>query len=293
MTQDFKALELGTPRLDAELLISHVLGVDRVRLYMDLDRPLSAQELAAARALVVRRRQREPVAYLIGYREFYLRELKVTPAVLIPRPDTETLIERACALLPADQPRRVLDLCTGSGAIAVTLAAERPLVSVVATDLSEPALAIAAENAQKHGVAARVELRQGDLFAALAEAERFDLVVANPPYIREDELPQLAAELQHEPRLALTSGVAGLDVLTRLCAEVDRYLNPNGVSLFEVGAGQAERVMQLLAANPRLTGVTTHRDLGGIERVVEAAERNFTAKERQEESPGNANNGGV
>lgn len=271
MTQDFKAQELGTPRLDAELLISHVLGVDRVRLYMDLERPLSGPELAGVKALVVRRRQREPVAYLIGQREFYRRDFKVTPAVLIPRPDTETLIERACALLPADQPRRVLDLCTGSGAIAVTLAAERPLLSVVATDLSEAALAIAGENARKHGVESRVELLQGDLFAALADQPEFDLVVANPPYIREDELPQLAAELQHEPRMALTSGPEGLDVLTRLCAEVDRYLADNGVVLFEVGAGQAERVSQLLAANSRLTRVISHRDLGGIDRVVEAA----------------------
>jgi len=270
MTQDFKAQELGTPRLDAELLISHVLGVDRVRLYMDLERPLSAPELAAVKALVVRRRQREPVAYLIGHREFYRRELKVTPAVLIPRPDTETLIERACVLLPEDQPRRVLDLCTGSGAIAVTLAAERPLVHVVATDLSDAALAIAGENARTHAVDARVELRQGDLFGALADDAGFDLVVANPPYIRDDELPQLAAELQHEPRMALTSGTEGLDVLTRLCAEVDRFLLPGGALLFEIGARQAERVMQLLAANARLTGVTTHRDLGGIERVVEA-----------------------
>jgi release factor glutamine methyltransferase len=270
MTQDFKAQQLGTPRLDAELLIAHVLRVDRVRLYMDLDRPLSAAELAAVRALVMRRRQREPVAYLLGQREFYRREFKVTPAVLIPRPDTETLIERACALLPADASRTLLDLCTGSGAIAVTLAAERPQLSVVATDISEPALAIAAENAQQHGTAARVALRQGDLFAALRDDERFDVIVANPPYIPEAELPQLAAELRHEPQLALTSGAAGLDVLVRLCAGVDRYLAPGGSVLFEVGAGQAQTVLQLMAANPRLTGMTSHRDLGGIERVVEA-----------------------
>lgn len=271
MTQDFKSQGLGTPRLDAELLIAHVLGVDRVRLYMDLERPLSSSELAAVKALVVRRRQREPVAYLIGQREFYRREFKVTPAVLIPRPDTETLIERACALLPEAEPRRVLDLCTGSGAIAVTLAAERPSLSVVATDLSEAALEVARENARTHGVEERIELRRGDLFDALAEGEAFDLVAANPPYIAEDELPQLAAELQHEPRLALTSGPEGLDVITRLCAEVDRYLKPGGSLLFEVGAGQAPRVLQLLAANPRLTGATTHSDLGGIERVVEAS----------------------
>ncbi|HET8934336.1 MAG TPA: peptide chain release factor N(5)-glutamine methyltransferase [Polyangiales bacterium] len=270
MTQDFKAQELGTPRLDAEILISYALGIDRVRLYMDLERPLSNLELAAVKALVVRRRQREPVAYLIGRREFYRRDFKVTPAVLIPRPDTETLIERACEILPADQALTVLDLCTGSGAIAVTLAAERPQISVVATDISDAALEIARENARKHDVEARVELRRGDLFDAVEPGARYDLIVANPPYIRDDELPQLAAELHHEPRLALTSGPEGLDVLTRLCAQVDQYMTKNAVLLFEVGAGQSERVAQLLAANPGLTGVTTHRDLGGIERVVEA-----------------------
>lgn len=270
MTQDFKAQELGTPRLDAEILIAHVLGIDRVRLYMDLERPLSNVELAAVKAMVVRRRQREPVAYLIGRREFYRRDFKVTPAVLIPRPDTETLIDRACELLPAEQALTVLDLCTGSGAIAVTLAAERPQISVVATDLSESALEVASENARKHEVEARVEFRRGDLFDAVAVGARYDLVVANPPYIRDDELAQLAAELRHEPRLALTSGAQGLDVLTRLCAQVDQYLSANGVLLFEVGAGQSERVSQLLAANPGLSDVTTHRDLGGIERVVEA-----------------------
>jgi release factor glutamine methyltransferase len=270
MTQDFKSLELGTPRLDAEVLISHVLGVDRVRLYMDLDRPLSPPELAAVRELLVRRRKREPVAYLTGKREFYRRDFKVTSAVLIPRPDTETLIERACVLLPADEPRSVLDLCTGSGAIAVTLAAERPLATVLATDISAAALEVAAENARKHDVEARVELRLGDLFAAVPSGMRFDLVVANPPYIREDELPLLAAELQHEPQLALTSGVAGLDVIERLCADVHQFLLPGGAALFEIGAGQAEQVSQLLAANPQLCDVTSHRDLGGIERVVEA-----------------------
>ena len=270
MTQDFSALGLGTPRLDAEVLVAHVLGVDRVRLYMDLDRPLAPDELGAVRALVIRRRQREPVAYLIGKREFYRRDFVVGPAVLIPRPDTETLIERALALLPADRPVQVLDLCTGSGAIAVTLAAERPLAHVVATDLSPAALELAARNAGQHGVRERVELRQGDLFAALPAAARFDLIAANPPYVRETERAELAPELGHEPELALFAGSTGLDVLRRLCAEVADWLVPGGSALFEVGAGQAPEVLQLLAADARLGDLRTQRDLGGIERVVEA-----------------------
>ena len=270
MTQDFSALGLASPRLDAEVLVAHVLGVDRVRLYMDLDRPLGADELAAVRALVVRRRQREPVAYLTGKREFYRREFQVSPAVLVPRPDTETLIDRALSLLPADRPLQVLDLCTGSGAIAVTLAAERPLVQVVATDLSSEALEVAASNARKHGVSDRLELRQGDLFAALIPGVQFDLIAANPPYVLDTQRAELAPELHHEPGLALYAGTQGLDVLTRLCAQVADWLAPAGAVLLEVGAGQAPDVLQLLAAEPRLTQLRTQRDLGGIERVVEA-----------------------
>ena len=270
MTQDFSALGLGTPRLDAEVLVAHVLGVDRMRLYMDLDRPLAADELAAVRALVIRRRQREPVAYLIGKREFYRRDFQVNPAVLIPRPDTETLVERALALLPADRPVQVLDLCTGSGAIAVTLAAERPLAQVVATDVSGAALEVASANAHKHGVSERVALRQGDLFEALPADVKFDLIAANPPYVRAAERAELAPELHHEPELALYAGAYGLDVLTRLCAEAATWLASEGALLFEVGAGQAAEVLQLMAAEPRLARLGTQRDLGGIERVVEA-----------------------
>jgi release factor glutamine methyltransferase len=269
-TQDFKALGIATARLDAELLLAHVLGVDRVRLYMDMDRPLSPDELAAMRALVVRRRRREPVAYLLGQREFYRRAFLVNRAVLVPRPDTETLIERALQLLPADRSTQVLDLCTGSGAIAVTLAAERPLAHVVATDVSPEALAVAQTNAEKHEVAARVELRLGDLFQALEPGARYDLIVANPPYVESGELEQLAPELRHEPVLALIAGEDGLSVLRRLAREVAEWLTPAGALLFEVGAGQAPQVVSLLAADARLSGLQAHADLGGIERVVEA-----------------------
>jgi release factor glutamine methyltransferase len=270
MARDFAALGVSTARLDAELLIAHVLEIDRVRMYMDLDRPLAAEELSAVRALVVRRRQREPVAYIVGHREFYRREFEVSAAVLVPRPDTECLIERALALLPTEGERDVLDLCTGSGAIAVTLAAERSGAHVTATDLSGAALEVAARNAHKHAVAERVALRQGDLFAALEPGLRFDLIAANPPYVRSVELPGLAPELRHEPELALVAGADGLDVLRRLCAETAAWLKPGGVLLFEVGAGQATEVAQLLAAESGLSDVQVHRDFGGVERVVEA-----------------------
>jgi release factor glutamine methyltransferase len=269
IASDFAGLGIPSPRLDAELLIGAALGLARVKLYLDLDRPLRPDELAKVRALVVRRRKREPVAYIVGEREFYRRSFEVTPAVLIPRPDTETLIERALELLPAGSPARVLDLCTGSGAIAVTLAAERPETHVIATDLSAAALDVARRNAARHGVSERCEFLEGDLFAPLSAAGRFELIVANPPYIPEAEIEALQAEIkQYEPRLALASGSEGLTHLERLCAQTGAFLEPGGAVLFEVGQRQAEPVRALLEA-AGFVDVTAHKDLGGIERVVE------------------------
>jgi release factor glutamine methyltransferase len=270
MAHDFTALGLGTPRLDAEIMIAHVLGVDRVHLYMDLDRPLTAAELGAVRALVVRRRQREPVAYLTGQREFYRRAFEVSPAVLIPRPDTECLVERALVLLAPERSARVLDLCTGSGAIAVSLAAERRLVHVDATDISSEALAVARRNAERHGVTERLSFHEGDLFEALTETRRYDLIVANPPYVRVDELPQLAPELRHEPSFALLAGVDGYEVLDRLATDARGWLAEHGVVLFEVGEGQAAHVIDALRRQPAFRDVSSHADLGGVARVVEA-----------------------
>jgi release factor glutamine methyltransferase len=269
IAQDFSGLGISSPRLDAELLIGAALGLARVKLYLDLDRPLAPDELAKVRALVVRRRKREPVAYIVGEREFYRRSFEVTPAVLIPRPDTETLIERALELMPEDSPTRVLDLCTGSGAIAVTLAAERPQARVTATDLSAVALDVARRNAMRHGVAERSEFLEGDLFAPLTAAARFELIVANPPYIAEAEIDTLQAEIKEfEPRMALASGPDGLSHLQRLCARAAAFLPPGGAVLFELGQGQADRVREWLEA-AGFVDVAAHKDLGGIERVVE------------------------
>jgi release factor glutamine methyltransferase len=269
IASDFGGLGIASPRLDAELLIGAALGLARVKLYLDLDRPLGPAELAKVKALVVRRRKREPVAYILGEREFYRRSFEVTPAVLIPRPDTETLIERALELLPVGSSASVLDLCTGSGAIAVTLAAERPEVQVTATDLSAAALDVARRNAARHGVAERCEFLEGDLLAPLTAARRFQLIAANPPYIPEAEIETLQAEIkQYEPRLALASGADGLSHLERLCREASAFLEPGGAVLFELGQGQADTVRGWLEA-AGFADVTAHKDLGGIERVVE------------------------
>jgi len=270
MSRDFAEHGVQSPRLDAELLLGHALGCDRVKLYMDMPRPLDATELAAVRALVVRRRKREPVAYIVGRREFYLRSFEVTRDVLVPRPETEILVDRALEVLPAEA-ERALDLCTGSGVIAITLAGERPSLRVDATDLSEAALAVARGNAERLGVADRLVFLRGDLFAPLPADARYDLIVANPPYVASGELPELAPEVrEHEPSLALIAGEEGLDVLRRLCAGVAQWLRPAGYALFELGVGQAAAVCDLLAREPALTGVCTHRDLAGIERVVQA-----------------------
>lgn len=270
---DFAGRGIETARLDAEILLAHSLGIERIALYLDLDRPLAQEELDTFRAFVGRRRRREPIAYLVGARDFYGRAFAVSPAVLIPRPDTETLVDRALTLLPAAESHRVLDLCTGSGIIAISLAVERPELEADASDLSPEALAVAADNAEAHGVAERVHLHEGDLFEALIDAGvgQYDLVAANPPYIEDAEVPTLMADVaDFEPHLALAGGPDGFVILRRLIADVAPRLRPGGHLLLEVGAGQAPAVAEMLAAKHEFDEVTTHKDLGGIERVVEA-----------------------
>jgi release factor glutamine methyltransferase len=266
MTDDFKSRGIESARLEAELLVAHSLGIDRVRLYMELDRPLDDAERAAIRELALRRRKREPVAYLIGSREFYGRRFRVTPDVLIPRPDTETLVDAALERWPEGE-ARVLDLGTGSGAIAITLAAERPSARVDATDISAAALTVARGNAESLGVIERMRFFEGDLFAPLPR-ERYDVVVANPPYVAETERETLMPDVRDfEPAAALFAGPSGLAIHERIAAGVRDWLAPGGSVLVEVGAGQAPRVAALFEANG-LTNVSIHRDLGRIERVV-------------------------
>jgi release factor glutamine methyltransferase len=270
MAKDFAALGVGSPRLDAELLLSHALGCDRVRLYMDMPRTLESNELTAVRALVLRRRKREPVAYILGRKEFYRRSVEVTKDVLVPRPETEVLVDRALEALPPDA-GPALDLCTGSGVIAISLALEREGLQVDATDASPAALAVARKNADQLGASERVQLHEGDLFTAVPAGRQYALIAANPPYVADRDWSSLAPEITgHEPRIALTSGEDGLDVLRRLCAQVADYLLPSGVLLFELGMGQANVVQELLQQEPRLGEIVAHKDLSGIERIVQA-----------------------
>jgi release factor glutamine methyltransferase len=265
-TQDFTARGISSPRLDAELLVARALGTDRVGLYLDLNRPLVDGELNAIRPLVARRREREPVAYILGQRDFYGRRFKVTPAVLIPRPDTETLVEHALACIPENAECRVLDVGTGSGAIAVTIAIERPLAIVTATDISEAALNVAAENAERLGVASRIRFERADL---LRDAEQYDVIVSNPPYVARAELKTLEAEIrEHEPMTALEAGEDGLDVIKALLSAAESATASGAQMLIEIGAGQAVSVVDFAVERTTWQPIAVYPDLNRIQRVV-------------------------
>jgi len=268
---DFRARGIESPRLDAELLLARALGATRIQLIVDAKRPLAPEELGRMREMVRRRRAREPIAYILGEREFYGRMFRVDARVLVPRPDTETLVDVALARTRAvSMSMRALDLCTGSGCVAITLARERPTACVYASDVSPDALAVARENALRLG-AYNVAFRQGDLFAAVDPALRFDLVTANPPYIPSGDLATLQLDVRdHEPRLALDGGADGLTLLRRVVAEAPARLVPGGVLAVEVGAGEAPVVAGLFEQAAAFSGVAVQRDYARIERVVSA-----------------------
>lgn len=270
---------LASARLDAEVLLAHVLGKDRVGLYTHFDQPLGEAELAAYRELIKRRLGGEPVAYIVGEQEFWSRKFHVDPRVLVPRPDTETLVEAGLRVARSSPVRRIVDACTGSGAVAVALAIELPDATVWATDLSAPALEVAAKNVARHGLTDRVILVEGDLlapFSPLAPSgprlagEAFapvDLVVANPPYVARAALAGLAPEVRCEPVLALDGGDDGLALVRRIVAESMGLLAPGGSIAVEHGFDQAPAVRALMAS-AGLDEVASTRDLAGHERVT-------------------------
>jgi release factor glutamine methyltransferase len=266
---DFRRRGIDSPRLDAELLLAHVLGVDRIRLILDAERPLEPAELEDYRAVIQRRRKLEPIAYILGTREFYGLPIRVDPRVLIPRPDTEVLVDVGLARTRArNLSGHALDLCTGSGCVAIAFARQRPLWRVTAVDLSPGALEVARDNALRLGAIWGVDFIESDLDAALASDARFDLITANPPYITDADLPTLQRDIvDHEPHLALTGGSEGLDIVRRIAALAPRRLRACGVLAIEVGAAQAAEAARLLR-DAGLRQIETARDLGGIERVV-------------------------
>ena len=261
-------LAWARPRIDpgeAVMLLSHLLDRPQAWLYAHGEDAVPAAAVAGFRGLVARRAAGEPVAYLLGHRGFWTLDLAVTPDTLIPRPETELLVEQALARLEAAAPARVADLGTGSGAIALAIASERPVAQVVATDRSEAALAVARGNAVANGLEGRVEFRAGDWFAPLA-GERFDLVASNPPYIAEGD-PHLAeGDLRHEPPAALASGADGLEAIRRIVAAAPGHLRPGGWLLLEHGFDQGPAVRALLVA-AGFGEVATVPDLEARDRV--------------------------
>jgi release factor glutamine methyltransferase len=264
-------------RLDSELLLAETLGLTRLDLYLYWDRPLDEREKERYRELLQRRASFEPVAYILGRREFFSLSFRVTPAVLVPRPETEGLVELALELLKerasrlgADAPAPcVADVGTGSGAIAVAVAAHCPEARLVATDVSPAALEVARENAATHGVAERVTFHETSLLDAVAGP--LDLVLSNPPYIRDGDFASLPPDVtRHEPHGALFAGPDGLDVIRRLVPAAGERLAPGGWLALEVGHDQAAAVRQLLASDGRFEPAVARRDLQGIERVVHA-----------------------
>lgn len=267
-TDDFRARGIENPRLDAEVLVAFALGIDRTRVIIESLRPLEAGELALLRDLVKRRRSREPIAYLRGEREFYGRTFRVDARVLVPRPDTEALVDVALARSAhVSLSMRLCDLCTGSGCVAVTMARQRPTSKVLATDISADALAVARDNAYRLG-AYNVAFVQSDLFEAVPAGARFDVITANPPYIPTGDIEGLMPDVRDfEPRAALDGGADGLDLVRRIVDAAPAFLAPGGVLALEIGAGEADATRALFEARG-YGEVGVERDYGRIERVV-------------------------
>ena len=251
------------PPAEARRLLQHAGGGDRAWQIAHADEPVAPRVRATFEVLCARRAAGEPIAYLVGEQEFYGRAFGVGPGVLIPRPETEGLVDWAIELLAGRDQARVLDLGTGSGCIAITLALECPGLRVTATDRSEPALARAAANAVPRGAA--VEFRQGDWWAAIEAGEEFDLVVSNPPYVAEGDPHLSEGDLRYEPEGALVGGIDGLDAVRAIVAGAHAHLAPGGWLVLEHGFDQARAVRELLAG-AGMQGVASRRDHAGIER---------------------------
>lgn len=266
--QYFGTRGIDSPRLDAEVLLSHVLGKERIYLYVHFDEPLEAPELAAYREYIKQRVARQPVAYIIGRREFMGLSFRVTPAVLVPQPDTEILVQAALDRLAAKPAARVADIGTGSGAIVLSLLYYRKELQASAVDISADALAVAAENAASLGVAERVMFCEGDLLAPLA-GQQFDAIVSNPPYIPTADIAGLAPEVRTaEPMGALDGGADGLVFYRRLVADAPALLASDGFLAMEVGIHEAAPVAALAQASGAFARAEVLKDLAGIERVV-------------------------
>ncbi|HMJ26132.1 MAG TPA: peptide chain release factor N(5)-glutamine methyltransferase [Pyrinomonadaceae bacterium] len=267
--QQLRAAGVAEGQRDAALLLAHLLDRDRTFIIAHAGDALNHEQFEFFQSLIERRAVGEPLQYITGHQEFFKLDFEVTPAVLIPRPETELIVETALELLPDDRAARIADIGTGSGCLAISLLHERPAARAVAIDVSPAALRIAQRNANRHGVADRLDLLGSDTLSALDAAQvewRFDLIVSNPPYVSEDEMKTLQREVNHEPRTALAAGADGLSIIRRLLHEARPFLRSGGHLVFEIGFGQSGAVEQLI--DPRVWKLLEIRkDLQGIPRT--------------------------
>jgi len=259
--------EIRDPRLDATLLLAHLLQRDRAFLIAHREMELSPRQLEAFRGFVSRRAKGEPLQYLTKHQEFFKSDFEVTPDVLIPRPETELIVEAALKLLPSGASYEFADVGTGSGCLAISILREHPKARAVALDISARALRVARRNSEHHQVSNRLELVESNLFANLASDRRFDLIVSNPPYVSDAEMKTLPREVLREPANALAGGPDGLSVVRRLLLDAPAYLKASGYFIFEIGIGQAE-VLPGLIDERAWKLIEIQRDLAGIPRTV-------------------------
>jgi len=262
---------IATARLDGELLLAHILGTDRTHLYMNFDQPLTEKEMADFKALLQRRAKHEPLQYITGEQEFWSMSFRVSPSVLIPRPETELLVEEGADALGRDFPGehlKILDIGTGSGALAAALASELKEAVVTGVDISKDAIGIAQKNMEKNGLSDVVTIIEGDLFGPVAGA-RFHLIVSNPPYIPKSELAALQPEVKDfEPLSALDGGEDGLDYYRQIIPAAPEFLVPGGWLMFEHGAGQSADIVGLFEKTGCFEEITSVNDYAGLDRLV-------------------------
>ncbi len=278
ITEYLAGKDVDSPRLSAELLLSHLTGLKRIELYTQFDIPVAGQQLDQLHALVKRAGQQEPVAYLVGKTEFYSMEIDVSPDCMIPRPETELLVQRAIEFLRTREGiQHVCDLCTGSGCIAVAIAKNFSDINIIATDICDSALAVAALNVEKYQLDGKVKLLCGDLFEPIVpqlDVKKFDLIVCNPPYVSSDEYDKLGKNVKdYEPRKALFAGIDGLDVYLRIIDKVDDFLKDDAALMLEIGYAQGPAINGLLEQAGIFAEIKIEKDFHNNDRIVIAQKK--------------------